>query len=80
MDDREFFLARRKAELPAFLSVLEALPADRLDYKPHENSPSAQQLAGTLTTELGAGAQLAKTPIRPASASRPRRGPHPSRP
>ena len=61
MDDREFFLARRKAELPAFLGVLKALPADRLDYKPHENSPSAQQLAWTLTTELGAGVELAKT-------------------
>lgn len=61
MDDREFFLARRKAELPAFLGVLKALPADRLDYKPHESSPSAQQLAWTLTTELGASIELAKT-------------------
>jgi uncharacterized damage-inducible protein DinB len=58
MDDREFFLARRKAELPAFLSVLRALPADRLDYKPHESSPSAQQLVWTLATELGAAVEL----------------------
>ena len=52
MNDREFFLARRKAELPAFLNVLKALPADQMDYKPHPNSPSAQQLAWTLATEL----------------------------
>lgn len=54
MTNREFFLARRKAEHPAFQSVLRALPAARMDYKPHERSPSAQQLVWTLTTELGA--------------------------
>jgi uncharacterized damage-inducible protein DinB len=57
MDDREFFLTRRKVELPAFLNVLKALPADRLDYKPHENSPSAQQLAWTLAMELQSAAE-----------------------
>ena len=57
MDDREFFLARRKAELPAFLNVLKALPADRLDYKPHESSPSAQQLAWTVAMELQSAAE-----------------------
>lgn len=49
---REFYLQRREAELPAFLRVLRALPADRLDYKPHERSPSAEQLVLTLTGEL----------------------------
>jgi uncharacterized damage-inducible protein DinB len=52
MTDREFFLARRTAELPAFVNVLKALPADKLDYKPHPNSPSAQQLVWTLALEL----------------------------
>ena len=52
MTDREFFLARRKVELPAFVNVLKALPADRLDYKPHPDSPSAQQLAWLLAGEL----------------------------
>ena len=52
MTDREFFLARRKVELPAFVNVLKALPADKLDYKPHPNSPSAQQLVWTLAMEL----------------------------
>ena len=58
MTNREFFLARRKAEYPAFQNVLKALPKDRLDYKPHEKSPSAQQLVWTLTTELGAAIEL----------------------
>jgi uncharacterized damage-inducible protein DinB len=56
--DREFFLARRKVELPAFVNVLKALPADKLDYKPHPNSPSAQQLVWTLTTELRAAVEV----------------------
>ena len=53
MTNREFFLQRRQAELPAFLRVLKALPSDRLDYKPHERSPSAEEIAWTLTNELG---------------------------
>ncbi len=49
---REFYLERRKAELPVFLKVLKALPPDQMQYKPHERSPSAEQLAWTLTSEL----------------------------
>src|ERR1700733_1303745 len=52
MTSREFHLERRKAELPIFLAVLKSLPADRLDYKPHDRSPSAEQLVWTLTSEL----------------------------
>lgn len=52
MTSREFYLERRKAELPAFLKVLRSLPADRITYKPQERSPSAEQLVWTLTTEL----------------------------
>jgi uncharacterized damage-inducible protein DinB len=58
MTDREFFLARRKAEYPAFQNVLKALPKDRIDYKPHERSPSAQQLAWFLAQELGSAVEL----------------------
>src|SRR3954451_19246439 len=53
MTSREFYLERRRAELPVFLKVLRAMPPDRLDYKPHDRSPSAEQLAWTLTKELG---------------------------
>src|SRR5262249_5633258 len=49
---QEFYVERQKAEAPIFLKVLKALPQDRLDYKPHDRSPSAGQLAWTLTGEL----------------------------
>ena len=52
MSSREFFLERRAAEAPVFVRVLKALPADKLDYKPHERSPSAQQLVWTMVGEL----------------------------
>jgi uncharacterized damage-inducible protein DinB len=51
MNEREFFQARRKAEKDVFLRVIRALPPDRLDYKPHERSPSAGQILGTLVSE-----------------------------
>ena len=57
MTDREFFLARRKVELPAFVNVLKALPADKLDYKPHPSSPDARQLVWTLAMELKSAAE-----------------------
>lgn len=52
MTPREFYLERRKAEMPAFINVLRALPADKTGYKPHDRSPSAEQLVWTLTNEL----------------------------
>jgi uncharacterized damage-inducible protein DinB len=58
---REFYLERRRAELPAFLRILNALPADQLHYKPHERSPSAEQIVWTMTKELGACADVATT-------------------
>lgn len=61
MTNREFFLARRKSELPAFLSVLKALPADAIDYKPHDRSPSARQVAWVMAMELGAAVELCDT-------------------
>ncbi len=51
---REFYLQRRQAEHPVFMRVLKALPKDRLDYKPHGRSPSAEQVVWTLTNELKA--------------------------
>ena len=50
MNDRELYLSRLDAELPAFVSVLRALPEDRLDYKPHDRSPSASQLVWQLAS------------------------------
>jgi uncharacterized damage-inducible protein DinB len=51
---REFYLERRRAEVPVFIRVLKSLPTDRLSYKPHDRSPSAEQLVWTLTSELRA--------------------------
>ena len=50
---REFYLKRANAEIPVFLKVLKALPKD-LSYKPHDRSPSAEQLAWTVTYEMKA--------------------------
>jgi uncharacterized damage-inducible protein DinB len=52
MTNREFFLQRYDVELPMFENMLKALPADRLDYKPHERSPSAQQIVATISGEF----------------------------
>lgn len=48
---QEFLVERLKAEVPVFLRVLKELPKDRLSYKPHERSPSAEQLVWTITAE-----------------------------
>src|SRR5260221_1407228 len=53
MNDREFFQVRRQAERDVFLRVIRAMPAERLDYKPHERSPSAADLLATLVSEHG---------------------------
>ena len=57
---RDFYLKRAKAEFPVFLKVLKALPKD-LSYKPHDRSPSAEQLAWTVTNELKALIEVVDT-------------------
>ena len=52
MTPREFYLERRRVEVPVFLKVLQALPAESLGYKPHERSPSAEQVVWTMAREL----------------------------
>lgn len=54
MNDRDLYIERRKMEQPKFERVLAALPKDRLDYRPHERSPSAAQLVWTLAREHAA--------------------------
>ena len=51
---REYYLERRGAEGPIFLRILRAVPDDRGSYKPHDRSPSAEQIVWTLTSELKA--------------------------
>jgi uncharacterized damage-inducible protein DinB len=47
----EFAIEKRKAEFPAFVRVLKALPQGRLDYRPDPKARSAAELAWTLVTE-----------------------------
>ena len=54
MANREFCVARRKAEFPAFVRVLKALPQGRLDYRPDPKSRTAAELAWVLATEEAA--------------------------
>ena len=60
MTTREFYIARRKAELPTFMKVLKALPKDRLDYKPDERSPSAEQVVWTLVHQTSICVDVAR--------------------
>ena len=57
---REFYLKRATAEFPVFLKVLKALPKD-LSYKPHDRSPSAEQLVWTITNEQKALVEVVDT-------------------
>ena len=49
---REFYVERRRAELPVFLNVLNAIPSGGLGYKPQDRCPSTEQLVWTLANEL----------------------------
>jgi uncharacterized damage-inducible protein DinB len=50
LSNREFFIQRWEQEYPAFLRIFKALPADRLDYRPHPRSRSAGELAALLVS------------------------------
>jgi len=58
MSTREFLQSRHKAEYPAFVKVLKALPKERFDYRPHERSPSAADIVWTLARETQACCEL----------------------
>lgn len=61
MTNLEFHVARRKAEQAAFSKVLKALPAGKLDYRPHPRSRSAAELAWVLAAEEKALLDLLNT-------------------
>ncbi|HSY49364.1 MAG TPA: DinB family protein [Thermoanaerobaculia bacterium] len=52
MSNRTFYMKRWEQDQPGFVRVLRALPGDKLDYKPHERSASAGDLAWQLAEEL----------------------------
>ncbi len=70
----QFFVTRWEEEQAAFGRVLRALPAEKLDYKPHERSTGAGDLAWQLAIEqrnmselLSSGEAVWDTSPRPAS-------------
>ena len=52
MRNSEFFAARVEGEIPAFVKVLRAVPSDKFEYRPHEKSKSAGDLAWQIATEV----------------------------
>jgi uncharacterized damage-inducible protein DinB len=58
MHERDVFQARRKTEKEIFLRVIRALPEGKLDYKPHEKSPTALQILTTMVAEHDSCARL----------------------
>src|SRR5262252_4470807 len=50
LGNRKFFIRRWSQEYAAFVDVLKALPADRLDYRPHPASRSAGELVALLVS------------------------------
>jgi uncharacterized damage-inducible protein DinB len=63
MTNLEFCIARRKAELPAFVRVLKALPEARLDYRPDPKARTAAELAWMLVSEESALVSLLGTGV-----------------
>ena len=61
MSNLEFCRSRRKAELPAFVRVLKALPQGRLDYRPDPKARTAAELAGVIVAEEAALVALLDT-------------------
>ncbi len=61
MTNADFFAERWEIEQGAFRKVLAALPADQLDYNPHERSTAAGNLAWQLVQEQSGMAELLKT-------------------
>jgi uncharacterized damage-inducible protein DinB len=58
MSLRDFLQSMRKAEYPAFVKVLKALFTGQFDYRPHERSPTAAEIAWTLARETKACCDL----------------------
>jgi len=58
MNTREYYAECFKAEKPKFLRVLNAVPADKCAYRPHERSMCAADIVWLLASELGDACEL----------------------
>jgi uncharacterized damage-inducible protein DinB len=63
MSNLEFCITRRKAERPAFLRVLKAIPETRSDYRPDPKARTAVELAWLLAVEEAALLNLIDTGV-----------------
>src|SRR5262245_41700752 len=63
MNTIEFCIVRRKAEMPAFVRVLKAVPGAKLDYRPDPKARSAGELAYMLAMEEAALVSLLETGV-----------------
>ena len=61
LSNREFFIQRWEQEYPAFVRVFKALPADKLDYRPHPRSRSAGELVALLVSSQQSCIELCKS-------------------
>jgi uncharacterized damage-inducible protein DinB len=61
MSNLEFCIARRKAEQPAFVKVLKAVPQARSDYRPDPKARTAAELSWLIAFEEGALVTLLDT-------------------
>ena len=61
LSNREFFIRRWNQEYPAFVDVCKALPADKLDYRPHPNSRSAGELVALIASVEQSCCELCST-------------------
>ena len=58
---RQFFLECLEAEGPKFVRVLQAVPPDQSDYRPHPRSSCAGDIVWLLAGELGDACALVET-------------------
>ncbi len=61
MNNLEFCISRRKAELPAFVRVLKAIPEGRADFRADPKARTATDLAWLLAVEEAALLKLVNT-------------------
>jgi uncharacterized damage-inducible protein DinB len=61
LSNREFFIQRWGQEYPAFVRVFQALPANRLEYRPHPRSRTAGELVALQVSAQQSCIQLCKS-------------------
>jgi uncharacterized damage-inducible protein DinB len=74
MTSKEMFTKRIAQDGQAFASVVKALPADKLDYRPHPNSRSARELLFSVGMRVARMAKL----LEEAKLEMPKQGEQPS--